>query len=457
MSGITSFRGGNLIAPQIPISSYLSSTISSIRDLFDVKSCRVFGSLIKFLQKSAIPVAILSYDMESTSGDIILNTFSSCINTHGLNSILLRVTSKSLTKKQLLQQLKDSIYTTKIVVYIECFEEWPQDLICFLFEYLIDQAYQVSFVVDISTDPRYLSQSLDASILQKITVEQFFFPEFSEITGEVLWNLTQKNNFPVLSNKIFHALKECRSEAKFMKILKASLLKFFNEKPERKQKFLEKKGIEEFVMIKDHWVESLQLFQRMAETPPMSFEVNIEELHSSVYRSGPECNLVSEFIGKFGTRDFENFPNLDEFVMNLCEKNILSEEEVNSLRNEFLIMPGVGQNQKEVEQNKCKRWKFTFLLPKIRNRVIGYLKPLDEVIKKIPNSELYILNICDFIDTDLMRVTLQQLNFCNFGFNGDMQILFKIIKSKPKHIELNQIFDEFTQRCSVNDGIEKLQ
>lgn len=457
MHGITSYHGGKSIEPRIPLSSYLSSTLSTIRDLFDAKSHRVLGSLIKFLQRTPIPVAILSYDMESTSGDLILNTFCECLNTHGLNSILLRVTSKSLTKKQLLQQLKDSNLTQGVVVYVECFEEWSQDLLCFLFEYLIDQPIQVRFVVDVSTDPRYISQSLDASILQKITVDQFFFPEFSEITEEILWNLTQKNNFPVLSNKIFHSLIECRSEAKFMKILKSSLLKFFNEIPEREQKFIDKQGLEEFIIIKDHWIESLQLFQRMAETSPMNFEVSIEELHSNIYKKGSDCNLVNDFIGKFSTKDFDSFPNLDEFVINLCEKNILTEEEVNGLRTEFLKMPGVGQSPKEVEQNKCRRWKFTFLLPKIRNRVIGYLRPLDEIIKKLPNPELYVLNICDFIDSDLMRITLQQLNFCNFGFNGDMQILFKIIKGKGRHLELNQIFDEFIQRCTVNDGVEKLQ
>jgi hypothetical protein len=383
--------------------------------------------------------------MESTSGDILLNTFSEVIKSYNLHPLILKITSKSSTKKQLLQQIKDSMQNSNLVVYIECLEEWPQELICFIFEYLIDQSFKTSFVVDISTDPRFLSQTLDASILQKITVEQFYYPEFSGITSEVLWNLTQKCNFPVMSSKIFSALSECRSEAKFMKILKSSLLKFFNDKVERREIFLERNGNEELINLKDYWTELLQAFIRMAETPPMRFEIRVEDLHRSIYelnKKDDQASLVTDFIGSFDLKPFDVYENYDEFMVGLCEKCILSEDEVNVLRRDFLNLEPHATASWEIS-SKCKKWRLSFFMPKLRMKIINSLKPLDEVAKRLGNSENYILNICDFIDSDLMKITIQQLHFSNLGLNGDMQILFRIIKGKGRHLKLNQIFDEF--------------
>ena len=457
MQGITSFHGKSSISPQIPLSNYLSSTTNSIRSIFDEKSNRVFTSIIKFLEKPSIPVAILSYDMESTSGDILLNTFSSSIKSNCLHALILHVTSKSSTKKQLLQQIKDSIQDSDLVVYIECLEEWPQDLVCFIFEYLIDQPFKTSFVVDISTDPRYLSQILDASILQKITVEQFYFPEFSKITSEVLWILSQMINFPILSSKIFLSLSECRSEANFMKILKSSLLKFFNDQEERKNILINQENLEEFALLKSQYAESLQLFLNLADTPPLNLYLLIEDLHRSIYMSNDyEISLVNEFIGRFNMREFDVYANYDEFLMGLNGKNILNEEEVNRLRSDYLSLP-LGPGNADIESTKCRKWKLCRFLPLLRNKIINKLRPLDQIVKKLKNSDLYVLNICDFIDSDLMKITLQQLNYANLGLNGDMQILFRIIKVKGRHLELNQIFNEFCKMCSVHNGLEDLQ
>lgn len=464
MQGITSFHGKSSISPRIPLSNYLSSTTNSIRSIFDEKSNRVFTSIIKFLEKPAIPVAILSYDMESTSGDILLNTFSSSIKSNSLHALILHVTSKSSTKKQLLQQIKDSIENSDLVVYIECLEEWPQDLVCFIFEYLIDQPFKTSFVVDISTDPRYLSQILDASILQKITVQQFYFPEFSKITSEVLWILNQEKNFPVLSKKIFLSLSECRSEANFMKILKSSLLKFFNDREERINLFVNQENLSEFKLIKKQYTESLKLFLNLADTPPLNLYLLIEELHKSIYTSKAndasnmnEIGIVNEFFGRFCMKEYNIYSNYDEYLMGLNRKNILNEEEVNTLRSNFLCLSVPGNNPTEIEANKCKRWKSAYFLPLLRHKFINKLTSLDQIVKRLENKELYILDICDFIDSDLMKITLQQLNYANLGLNGDMQILFRIIKVKGRHLELNQIFNEFCKMCSVHNGLEDLQ
>ena len=448
MQGITTFRGTSGISSRIPLTGYLSQTINSIRSIFDENSNRVFTSILKFIEKSSIPVALLSYDMESTSGDLLLNTFSSSIKSNCLHALILHVTSKSATKKQLLQQIRDSIGSSDLIVYIECLQEWPQDLICFIFEYLIDQPFKTSFVVDISTDPVYLSQILDASILQKLTVEQFFLPEFRQITSKVLWSLNQIPNFPVLSKQIFSSLTDCRSESKFIKILKSSLLKFFNEKQERIQIFITQAELTDFALLKGQYAESLRLFLHLAETPPLNLCFSIEALHTSINKAEEsEASLVNQFIGSFGTKEFEVYERFDELLMGMLQRLILNEEEVNRLRSDFLSLAIGGLSQLDIEASKCRKWKQCYFLPLIRNKFINKLQPLYETIKRLKDSELYVLNICDFIDSDLMKITLQQLNYTNLGLNGDMQILFKIIKGKSRHLELNLIFNEFCKRC----------
>lgn len=458
MQGITTFHGTSSISSQIPLTDYLSQTTNTIRSIFDENSNKVFTSILKFIEKPSIPVAILSYDMESTSGDILLHTFSSSIKSNCLHALILHVTSKSNTRKQLLQQIRDSIETSDLIVYIECLQEWPRDLVCFIFEYLIDQSFKTSFIVDISTDSLYLSQILDASILQKLTIEQFYLPEFKQITSKVLWSLSQKENFPVLSRKIFLSLTDCRSESKFIKILKSSLLKFFNETQARIKIFIYEEGLNEFSLLKSQYTETLKKFLNLIETHPLNLTFSIETLHTSINKAEEsESSIVNQFIGSFNTKEFDLYETLDEFLIEIHKKFILNEEELNALRSDYLNLTIEGLSHIEIETSKCKKWKQLYFLPLIREKIIYKLKPLYESVKRLKNPDLYILNICDFIDSDLMKITLQQLNYVNLGLNGDMQILFRIIKGKPRHLELNHTFHEFCKNCSVHNGIEDLQ
>ena len=57
---------------------------------------------------------------------------------------------------------------------------------------------------------------------------------------------------------------------------------------------------------------------------------------------------------------------------------------------------------------------------------------------------MYILEICPYIDTDVLNKTVSQLS-AEDGKTNDMKILFKLLKLKGRHIELNGLFNEFVK------------
>lgn len=459
MHAISSFPGKSTPSPSIPLSSYLSTTTSAIRSLFDQKSKIVLQAIVKFLQKNHLPVAILSYDMESTCGDILINSFIEEANNNSINTCILRTTIKSATKKQIIQTINDSNISQNGVIYIECFEEWPSDILCFVFEYLADFDCHIGFVIDISTDPRCLTQVLDADILQKLTVEQFFFPDFTTISTQILWDLTRKCNFPVMSQDLFQSLEECRSEAAFFKVLTSSLLSFFTENPSRIEIFIKEKELGEFVEQKDAWIENLELFQAMAEASPMSLDLALDYLNRQVYLTPPEkeCRFVTEFYGKFKSKDFDNYENIVEYLGNLYERDIISEEDVSKLKEDYLNIP-IIQSARDQTNSKEMKWKITFILPKLRSKVISNIKPLHMHIARIKNSNDYILNLCQYLDNDISTKILQQL-LHNPAVQGssDMQILCLLLKNRGKHIELNSVFNEFVKATNSKETRKSIQ
>ncbi|OMJ79265.1 hypothetical protein SteCoe_20775 [Stentor coeruleus] len=399
--------------------------------------------------------------MESTCGDILINSFIEEAKNNSINICTLRTTSKSATKKQIIQTINDSNISQNGVIYIECFEEWPTDILCFIFEYLADFDCHVGFVIDISTDPRCLTQVLDADILQKLTVEQFFFPDFTAISTQILWDLTRKCNFPVMSQDLFQCLEECRSEAAFMKVLTSSLLSFFTENPLRVDIFIKEKELREFIEQKDSWIENLELFQIMAQAAPMSLDLALDYLNRQVYLTtvDMECKFVTEFYGKFKSRDFDSYENIEEYLGNLYERDIISEEELNKLKEDYLNIPTVQSiNARDQTNSKILKWKITFILPKLRIKVINNIKPLHIHIARISNSEDYILNLCQYLDNDISTKILQQLlpNPASQE-NSDMQILCSLLKNRGKHIELNSVFNEFVKAVNSKETRKSMQ
>ena len=447
MHAITSFEGFQNPVPKIPVKEYLSNIVSSAQSLFEEKTKQVLDEIIKFISNHHLPAAILSSDMVSTSNELLINLFASYSKTYNFTLCMLRSTSKTSTKKQILTMLKESLQENGGIVYIEGFEEWNSETLSFIFEYLCDFSSKIGFVVDISSDPRNFSLVVDADILQKLTVNQFFFSKFTSISSEILWNLTRKSNFPVLSSEIFHALDECRSQPAFFKILKGSLLHFFKTNPQAAHNFIFKENLDKFITAKDEWIEYLEQMQKIAEASPLCLFVKIEDLHRSIYQNKgvEESPYFKDLLGKFKTKEFDLFETWMTLLSNFVEKGILSEGEVNNLVAAYEKIPLIQSfNCRDPENPKISKWKSTYILPLLRNKVFRYLKPLSEHILTIKDYNLYILEICPYIDTDVLNKTVSQLS-AEDGKTNDMKILFKLLKLKGRHIELNGLFNEFVK------------
>jgi hypothetical protein len=461
MNGITSIKGNNIPKPDINLNSYILSITSSIRNSFDKKTGLILSELSKFLEKTNLGVAILTNDMISSSSDLLIENFVSHIKSKGINYCILRLTSKLSSKKQLLEYLKNNLYQRGGIVYVESFEEWNTDTLSFIFEYLSEYDHKIGFVVDISTDPRYFSLTIDTDILQKLTVELFSLPDFNDISTEILWNLTQKPNFPALTQALFKTLSQCKSEPEFLKVLKSSLLHLFLNNQQAQQAFIDQSNLEEFINAKDHWIEYLKQLHAMIQVDPVCFPISIQTLHQSVYACDEidDCYYVKELFGKFKTLEFDKFETWELYLLNLCTKGIVTEDELQMLLKYYSEIPFVQSNSsREHRDPKIYRWKFTYILPLLRNKVLKNLKPLSHHISSLNNYEKYILEACPYLDTDILNKNITELGTIPEGHEAnDMNILFHTIKDKGRVIELNCIYDEFCKNTREKENKKILQ
>ena len=158
-----------------------------------------------------------------------------------------------------------------------------------------------------------------------------------------------------------------------------------------------------------------------------------------------ESTYFKDLLGKFKTKEFDLFETWMTLLSNFVEKGILSEGEVNNLVAAYEKIPLIQSfNSRDPENPKISKWKSTYILPLLRNKVFRYLKPLSEHILTIKDYNLYILEICPYIDTDVLNKTVSQLS-AEDGKTNDMKILFKLLKLKGRHIELNGLFNEFVK------------
>ena len=451
MHSISSSRGNSTPKPEIPLESYLSPVCSSIKSSLHHKTSLLFRSILGFISNNTLPAAILTCDMESVSSEILIDTFTSYASQYNFPYCILTLTSKLSTKNQILRLLKESLSQNGGIVYIESFEEWAPETLCFIFEYFCDFDKKVGFVIDISTDPRCISLALDTDILQKLSVEQFSFPEFREISGDILWDLTRRCNFPVMTQELFKALSESRSESMFLKILKSSLLQFFSTNPHRVQIFIEESFLEEFIIIKDTWTEYLEKLQKMADCEPVAMGTQIQNLHRVVYlcREIDECTFVKDMMGKFKTKEFDEVETWKLYLQNLCVEVVLTEEEVQKLWDVYEGLEGGNP--------KMMKWKNVHVLPLLRGKVIRQLKPLQECISRIKNANEYLLEQCRYLDTDILSKTIAQLGEFQGGEMDDLFRIFHCIKRNGRFIELNSVFNEYVKLVGEQEEKRVLQ
>ena len=458
MQAITSIKGTKNPDAKLFLGSYLSSITSWIQEVSTEKTSRIFNEIFKFISNTYFPVAILSCDMESTNSDFLISSFLSYSQFHNFNTCVLRTTIKSATKKQILSHIQDDLFSRGGILFIESFEEWTSETLCFIFEYLCDFDEKIGFVLDISTDPRCFSLALDMDILQKLEVRQFFFPEFTEISSEILWKLTQKCNFPIMTNELFKALEASRSDFAFLKILKSSLLDFFLFNSDRKEIFIKEQGLEEFISIKDMWIEYLQQLLILTQVEPVSLIISIEDLHKSIYSTNDinNCCYLKDMLGKFKTQEFDKEETWKIYLQNLCTNGIITDEEIFKLFEEYSRIPVIQRtNSRESQNSKIYKWKFSYILPLLRNKVINKVQPITNMIIKIKNHKNYVLELSNYLDTDILSKMILQLS--NNTQENDMHILFNIIKSYGRHIDLNPVYNDFVKATDVNESQKYLQ
>lgn len=459
MQAITSVRGKKTPKSRFSLDSYLSRIYSLIQTTLNEKTSTIFDSVFRFLTNNNLSTAILACDMESTSSDFLINTFATHANKFDFPYCLLKLTSKFSTKNQILKLLNDSLSAKGGIVYIESFEEWDSETLCFVFEYLCDFQGKISFVIDISTDPRGISLLLDTDILQKLTVGHFSFPDFSQFSGEILYELSLQENFPVISQELFGILHGSRSDVFFLKTLKSSLLEFFASNPDRNIMFLHGKNLEELVRTKRSWNEYLEKLFVMTEATPVNMGLRMHELYATVYKAEDvnECCYLKDLFGKFKTKEFDDEEVWKMYLSELCKESAIGEEDLKSLWEVYENTPLVYSSASKEKNPKIHKWKDMFVLPLFRNKIIRFLKPLPENFKPLKNYEKYVLGPCEYLDTDILTRIIEQLGDYKPGEMTDVFLLFTLIKNKGKCIDLNSVFNEYVKNVGTKESKKILQ
>ena len=94
-------------------------------------------------------------------------------------------------------------------------------------------------------------------------------------------------------------------------------------------------------------------------------------------------------------------------------------------------------------------------MPLLRNKVINKVQPITNMIIKIKNHKNYVLELSNYLDTDILSKMILQLS--NNTQENDMHILFNIIKSYGRHIDLNPVYNDFVKATDVNESQKYLQ